>query len=34
MLKVVASTIAVLALLVLGVWTLPASHDQGGLSGT
>ena len=37
MLKVVGTTVtllALLALLVLGVWTLPASHDQGGLTGT
>ena len=34
MLKVVGTTVTLLALLVLGVWTLPASHDQGGLTGT
>ena len=34
MVKVVGTTAAVLALLVLGVWTLPASNDQGGLTGT
>ncbi len=34
MLKVVGATVTLLALLVLGVWTLPASHDQGGLTGT
>ena len=31
--KVVGATVTLLALLVLGVWTLPASHDQGGLTG-
>ncbi len=34
MLKVVGATVTVLALLVLGVWTLPASHEQGGLTGS
>ena len=34
MLKVVGTTVTLLALLVLGVWTFPASHDQGGLTGT
>ena len=37
MLKVVGTTVtllALLALLVLGVWTLPAAHDQGGLTDT
>ena len=31
--KVVGATVTLLALLVLGVWTLPASHDQGDLTG-
>ena len=31
--KVVGATVALLAILVLGVWTLPASNDQGGLTG-
>lgn len=34
MLKVVGTTVTLLALLVLGVWTLPPSHDHGGLTGT
>ena len=33
MLKVVGTTVTLLALLVLGVWTLPPSHDHGGLTG-
>ena len=32
--KVLGTTGVVLALLSLGVWTLPASHDRGGLTGT
>ena len=34
MLKVVGATVSLLALLILGVWTLPASHDRGDLTGT
>lgn len=34
MLKILGATLTLLVLLVVGVWVLPASHDQGGLSGT
>jgi hypothetical protein len=33
MLKVLGATVTLLAVLVAGVWVLPASHDQGELSG-
>ena len=32
--QVVGATATLLAVLVLGVWTLPASNDGGGLTGT
>ena len=33
MLKALGATLTLLAVLVAGVWVLPASHDQGDLSG-